>query len=109
MEAKEFLQKLLKLISDADEDEPAKPAKKGKAKPAEEESFDDEPEADDDDDDAPDEEEKLTREDVRKAMVAYQKKTSPEKARQLLKSFGANTLGELDEDKYQKVIKKTKA
>ena len=52
---------------------------------------------------------KLTREDVRSALVAYQKKTTPEKARGILKAEGGvDTLQALSEDKFAAVVAATK-
>ena len=50
-----------------------------------------------------------TKDDVRKAMVAYQKRTTPTKAQELLAAFGAATLGALAVDKYAEVIAKANA
>jgi hypothetical protein len=47
----------------------------------------------------------VTREDVRAALVAYQKKVSPEKARGLLKTVGGvDVLSALPEEKFAAVI-----
>lgn len=52
---------------------------------------------------------KPTSEDVRAALKAYSVIEGKEGAIALLKEFGADTLNELDPDKYQQVIDKTKA
>lgn len=51
-----------------------------------------------------------TKEQVRAALVAYQKRTTAEKARGLLKTTGGvDTLGALPEDKFAAVIKAAEA
>ena len=51
-----------------------------------------------------------TRENVRDALVSYQKRVSPERARKLLKDVGGvDTLGTLPEAKFAAVIAATKA
>lgn len=50
-----------------------------------------------------------TKEDVRAALVAYQTRSSADKARALLKSVGgADTLGSLKEEKFAAVIEAAK-
>ena len=50
-----------------------------------------------------------TKDQVRAALVDYQKRTTPGKARGLLKSVGGvDTLGQLTEDKFAAVIAATK-
>jgi L-lactate utilization protein LutC len=57
---------------------------------------------------APVEEKKYELTDVRAALIAYQKKTTPEAARKLLKDIGgADTLVSLDASKFAAVIKAT--
>lgn len=90
----------------------AAPPKTGKApKPPKEEDddvnfdVDDAPAEDDaggDDDDAP----AFTIDQVRAALGKWAKgKGSPEKAKKLLKKLGADTLPELDEEKYPELMK----
>ena len=52
---------------------------------------------------------KLTAEDVRAGLKAYSVIEGKEGAIALLKEFGADTLNDLDPDKYQAVLDKTKA
>lgn len=93
--------------ADADSEDTAPVKKRGR--PAKEEAEPDVIEEnflDDEPAEVEEEEVKLTKDDVRKAIIAYQKKTNAAKAQALLKSFGASTLGELAESKYAAVIKK---
>ncbi len=46
----------------------------------------------------------LTKDDVRAALVSYQKATTQENARKLLGKFGAETLGALATAKYGEII-----
>lgn len=99
---------------------PAAPAKRGpgrppkaEAKPEPEPVAEPEPAESDDDNflgDDDDEAAQPTIEDVRTAIIAYQKRVgSQEKARKLLKDVGgADTLKSLDESKYAAVIEATK-
>lgn len=56
------------------------------------------------DDEPPAETKTYTKDEVRQAVIAYQKRHTPTKAQQLLKSFGAETLGALDPAKYAAVV-----
>lgn len=111
MTAKVFLATLLKLVTaevggaDDDEETATVETKKSK-KPVKDEDDSDE---DDDlglDDDEDDEKEEPAPDvaAVRKAIVNLQKATNANKARALLKKFGADTLASLDEEKYAEVI-----
>lgn len=84
----------------------AKPEPEPVAEPESADSDDDNFLGDDDDDGAA----QPTIEDVRTAIIAYQKRVgSQEKARKLLKDVGgADTLKSLDESKYAAVIEATK-